>query len=275
VSYLTGQHHLSVTKACKALKLSRSSYYRPLWDKPSYDEPVVTALNRAVVKNGRWGFWKCFSWMQSQGYQWNHKRVYRVYCELRLNLPRRTKKRLPKREAKPLTVPSVPNHMWSLDFMHDTMANGRRFRTLNVLDEGVRECLSIEVDTSLPAARVIRVLEQLKSWRGLPQQLRLDNGPEFIAESLVSWCRSHDIHLAYIQPGKPNQNAYIERFNRTFRYEVLDAHIFENLEQVRDIAWEWIQQYNEERPHDALGRIPPSVFRRRITAGNSTLELSP
>lgn len=254
--------------------MSRSGYYKKPQDKIAHDGEVINVLNEVVAKHSRWGFRKCFDWMRLQGYPWNHKRVYRVYCEMKLNLPRRAKKRLPKRVKQPIAVKRTPDIMWSLDFMHDTLANGRRFRTLNIMDEGVRECLSIEVDTSLPAERVVRALEQLKSWRGLPQQIRVDNGPELMATSLVNWCQRNSVKLAYIQPGKPTQNAYIERFNRTFRHEVLDAHIFEDLDQVRDLAWEWMREYNEERPHEALGRIPPTLFRKQLTAGVSTSKLS-
>lgn len=265
---------LSVKRACEALRLTRSAYYRPVRDRAVEDAPVVEGLNQVVAKNGRWGFWKCYDRLRLDGQLWNHKRVHRIYKAMKLNLPRRTKKRIPARIQQPLEVVRQPNIMWSMDFMHDALYQGRRFRTLNVLDEGVRECLAIEVDTSLTAERVIRVLEQLKAGRGLPRQIRVDNGPELIADKLADWCKANHVELVYIQPGKPTQNAYIERFNRTFRYEVLDAHLFDNLEQVREISWNWLRCYNEERPHDALGGIPPSHFRKQVTAENSTNNLS-
>jgi putative transposase len=168
-----------------------------------------------------------------------------------------------------------PNAVWAVDFMSDTLYGGRRFRTFNLLDEGVREVLAIEVDTSLPAERVVRVLEQVVAWRGQPQALRLDNGPEFLADQFAVWCADRGIGLRYIQPGKPNQNAFVERFNRTFRHEVLDAYVFESLDQVREITAEWMREYNEERPHDTLDGIPPSEFRIQQTAGSSPLPLSP
>ena len=134
----------------------------------------------------------------------------------------------------------------------------------------MREALAIEIDTSLPAQRVVRVLEQLAEWRGLPDQIRVDNGPELIAEVLVNWCEARSVTLAHIQPGKPNQNAYIERFNRTYREEVLNAHLFESLDEVREMTWEWMIQYNEERPHESLGGIPPSQYRRNLTGEFTT-----
>jgi putative transposase len=142
-----------------------------------------------------------------------------------------------------------------------------------VIDEGVRECLAIEVDTSLRAERVVRVLEHLKQWRGTPRVIRLDNGPELTSVQLQAWCESNGVELRFIQPGKPNQNAFIERFNRTFRSEVLNAYLFDNLEQVREVSWWWMVAYNEERPHDALGGLPPSTFRKRLRAETSTFEL--
>ena len=171
-------------------------------------------------------------------------------------------------------MPAQPNKVWSLDFVHGTLYVGRRFRTLNVKDEGMREALAIEVDTSLPAARVVRVLDQIKSWCGIPEAIRCDNRPELLSDAFRSWCEENDVEIKYIQPGKPNQNAFIERFNRTFRSEVLSAYLFEDLDQVRQIAWEWMIEYNEERPHDALGKIPPRAFREKVEAGNSSYKLS-
>ena len=158
--------------------------------------------------------------------------------------------------------------------MSDALYVGRRFRTLNVMDEGMREALAIEIDTSLPGERVVRVLERLCNWRGKPQAIRCDNGPELTSQAVVDFCQEADIALRYIQPGKPNQNAYIERFNRTYRNEVLNCYLFENLEQVREITADWLISYNERRPHEALGDLPPTVFRERQTAENSNYELS-
>ena len=225
----------------------------------------MTALLAVVEQQGRWGFWKCFDRLRLDGHAWNHKRVHRVYCALRLNLPRRTKRRVPTRLRQPLVAPSTLNGIWALDFMEDALYGGRRFRTLNVLDEGNREALAIEIGTSIPAARVVRVLEQLLSIYGRPEALRLDNGPELTAQVLTDWCQQQAIALRYIQPGKPDQNAFIERFNRTYREEVLDAYVFASLAEVQAITDEWLRTYNEYRPHDSLGRIPPTRFLSRPT----------
>jgi putative transposase len=197
---------------------------------------------------------------------------YRAQLEARS--PRRTKKRLPIRLRQPLTVVPQPNTVWAVDFMSDTLYGGRRFRTLNILDEGVREGLAIEIDTSLPAERVVRVLDQVVAWRGRPQALRLDNGPELLADRFITWCAERGIELRYIQPGKPDQNAFIERFNRTYRTEVLNAYVFESLDQVREISAEWLQSYNEERPHDALAGLPPAKYRAQLEARSSPLIVS-
>ena len=177
------------------------------------------------------------------------------------------------RERCPLTVLPIANHSWSLDFMHDTLNCGKRSRTLNVLDEGVRECLDIEIDTSLPAPRVVRVLERSGEWRGLPKQLRLDNGPELVSSLLAELCQRNYIEMIHIQPGKPNQNAFIERFNRSFRNEVLNLHLFSTLQQVREIAWEWMNDYNQQRPHEALNNMTPTAYREKISANFSILQL--
>ena len=173
-----------------------------------------------------------------------------------------------------MEVMAAPNQSWSIDFMSDSLYCGRRYRTLNVLDEGVREALGIEIDTSLPADRVIRALEQIADWRGLPKAIRCDNGPELIAQGFLDWCQKRKIELLHIQPGKPNQNAYIERFNRTYRNEVLDAYLFEDLDQVREITHEWLMEYNEQRPHDSLGGLPPTLYKLKLETNNSTSVLS-
>jgi putative transposase len=274
VNQLVSEGGLSVQRACRAVNLSRAAYYRPETDVAARDAAVIEAFNELVAKHGRWGFWKCHDRMRLDGRPWNHKRTWRVYCAMNLNLPRRTKKRL-IRPMQPLDAPSMPNEIWSLDFMSDCLYRGRRFRTLNVLDEGVREALAIEIDTSLPAPRVVRTLEQLEAWRGLPKAIRLDNGPELTSQEFTEWCDGKGIELRFIQPGKPNQNPFIERFNRSYRTEVLNGWVFESLDQVREITHDWLRSYNEERPHDALGNLPPALFRERLLARrNSTSELS-
>lgn len=204
------------------------------------------------------GFWKSYHRLRRKGNTWNHKRVYRVYTSMKLNIRRRAKKRLPARAKQALFQPSAMNQTWSIDFMTDSLWDGRRFRLLNVIDDFNREILAIEVDTSLPALRVIRVLEKLELLRGLPQMIRVDNGPEFISDKLDLWCRTKNIQLAFIQPGKPMQNGFVERFNGSMRKELLNAYVFRTLSEVRIMTDKWRLDYNHNRPHDALGNRTPN-----------------
>ncbi len=174
-----------------------------------------------------------------------------------LNIRRRAKKRLPARVKQKLFQPDEPNQVWSLDFMSDSLWDGRSFRLLNVIDDFNRQVLWIEADTSLPALRVLRVLEQLKEARGLPDMIRVDNGPEFISHKVDRWCKEHNITLAYIQPGKPTQNGYVERLNGSLRTEILNAYVFRTLEEVRAKTRWWMNDYNRHRPHTTFGYKTP------------------
>jgi putative transposase len=266
IAQLVGAHQMSVVRACHVARLARAAWYRPPRDRLERDRPVVEALTAQVDQNTRWGFWKLFDRLHNLGYPWNHKRVYRVYCALRLNRARRTKRRVPRRPRVPLVALPQLNQTWALDFMRDTLYDGRVFRTLNVLDQGNREGLAIEVGFSLPSRRVIGLLEELVALHGAPATLRMDNGPEFLALRLTDWAERRGIGLDFIQPGKPAQNAFIERFNQTYRTEVLDANVFTSLAEVRAITTDWLRRYNTERPHDSLGRVPPLTFLPRPTS---------
>lgn len=258
VEYAIASHQMSERQACVMLNLSRSVYrYKA---KPSDDEELREQLLSLASRKPRWGFQKMFAYLKNQGRSWNHKRVRRVYRVLGLNIRVKPKKRLPVRNPQPLVAPAEANICWSLDFMHDSLVNGRTIRTLNIIDEFNREGLWIEVDTSIPAARVVRVLDMLALWRGYPKQLRLDNGPELISQTLADWAAEHDVALAFIQPGKPAQNAFIERFNRTYREAVLDAYLFHTVAEVQAITEDWLEEYNAIRPHVALGDVPPYQY---------------
>jgi putative transposase len=208
VDYLVGEEELPITQACGCVGLSRAAYYRKPMDYAKRDAPVVDVLNQIVAKHGRWGFGLCFSLIRNKWYLSNHKRVWRVYKDMRLHLPRRTKRRLPKLPKQPLIAPTEKNITWALDFMHGSLYYGKPFRTLKIIDESNREILGIEIDTGLPAGRVIRTLEQLREIYGLPQSIRLDNGPEPRSAVLSEWYEEKGIELRYIQPGKPSQNAF-------------------------------------------------------------------
>ncbi|WP_423825875.1 IS3 family transposase [Salmonella enterica] len=275
--HLVYQGLLSIAKACRLTGLSRRSWYRPdpKQNRLKRDQPIVDALNTIIQDStrSRWGFWKCFHRLRLDGNLWNFKRVWRIYCAMNLNQKRRTKKRLPERNPAPLAVPAKANYSWSFDFMSDALYSGTRFRVLNIIDEGTREALDIVVDTSLPATRVVRVLEQLKEERGVPRMIRVDNGSEMTSSAFTKWCENNHVRICYIEPGKPNQNAYIERFNRSYRTEVLNPHLFSSLAQVRELSWAWMLSYNEERPHESLGNLPPSEFKKQLTEKVSSYEL--
>lgn len=260
-------------RSCDCVGLSESAWYRPPLDWTVRDAELIGALGRLVEERPSRGFWKCRAFLRRSDPQWNHKRIYRVYKAMQLNLRRKARKRLPKRQRAALYVPRLPDTVWSVDFMSDALACGRRFRTFNVVDDFNREALHIEVDTSINSSRLVRIFEQLKHNHGLPQVIRSDNGPEFLGEVFTAWAKANGVALQYIQPGKPNQNAYIERFNRTFREDILDQHLFVRLADVREAAWWWMLEYNEQRPHDSLDGMTPIEFRQHH-AENSTLELS-
>ena len=167
------------------------------------------------------------------------------------------KKRMVRIKPEPLAVPEVLNQTWSMDFMHDQLQDGRSYRLFNVIDDFNREALSIEADFSLPSERVIRSLEQIIEWRGKPRMLRCDNGPEYVGGVLLTWAREQGINLQYTQPGRPQQNAYVERFNRTVRYDWLTQYLFESISEVQEYATRCAWTYNNERPNRALGGITP------------------
>ena len=236
------------------------------------DCELVKALSTLAEKKPGLGFWKLYRRLRRQGHAWNHKRVYRIYGLLKLSLRQRVRKRISTRDPMPLSVPRQPNQLWSADFMSDVLDHGSRFRTFNVLDDFNREILAIEVDSSLSSERLVRVFEQLKAERGLPQILRTDNGLEFLGTVFVNWCNQQGIHINYIQAGKPKQNAFIERFNRSYRTEVLDTWAFRNLNEVREMTWAWMLEYNEERDHDSLGGLTPAETLKQARV--STYKLS-
>lgn len=256
---------VSIRLACEAFGISETCYR---YQAKLSDENAEIAdwLLRLTQSQRNWGFGLCFLHLRNvKGFQWNHKRVYRIYRELELNLRIKPKKRLVRETPQPLAVPATINETWSMDFMHDQLQDGRSYRLLNILDDCNREGLVIEADFSLPAERVIRCLNQLIEWRGKPQCIRCDNGPEYISAQVVGWAEKQGVELAYIQPGNPQQNAYIERYNRTVRYDWLNQHLFETLEEVQDYATVWLWTYNHERPNMAIGGVTPKQRLAQLT----------
>ncbi|NMX73778.1 IS3 family transposase [Pseudomonas sp. WS 5532] len=247
----------SIRLACLAFLVSITCYrYQPRL--ASENAEIADHLIRLTHNQRNWGFGLCFLYLRNvKGYRWNHKRVYRIYRELELNLRIKPRKRIVREKPEPLAVPEASNQCWSMDFMHDQLSDGRSFRVFNLIDDFNREALSMEIDFSLPAERVVRALDQVIEWRGKPQTIRSDNGPEFISAKLTGWAEKQGIRLEYIQPGNPQQNAYVERYNRTVRYDWLGHYLFESIAEVQNYGTNWIWTYNHERPNMALEGITP------------------
>jgi len=257
--WLLSNHGICVRVACETACVSESCFrYSP---KLSNDNILIADwLLRLTQTHKRWGFGLCFLYLRNvKRFSWNHKRVYRIYRELELNLRIKPRRRLKRDKPDALGTATAINQVWSMDFMSDSLADGRLLRTFNVVDDYSREALGIDVDLPLPSERVIRSLEQIIEWQGKPAAIRCDNGPEYIAQKLIDWANKNQITLMYIQPGKPTQNAYVERFNRTVRHEWLDLHNFESVEQAQYLATRWQWTYNNERPNSAVGGIPPAT----------------
>lgn len=249
---------ISIRMACDIFTISQTCFRYVATRRPENDR-IADWLLRLTTTHRTWGFGLCYLYLRNvKGFPWNHKRVYRIYRELELNLRIKPRARLSRQTPEPLTVPAHKNDVWSMDFMHDQLVDGRSVRLFNVIDDFNREVLGIEIDFSLPAERVIRALTQIVQWRGRPAVIRCDNGPEYLSAALVTWARTWQIQLHYIQPGKPQQNAYIERFNRTVRYEWLSQYDWTTLDALQDFATRWMWHYNHERPHMALDGMTPT-----------------
>ena len=263
-------HKISIRLACELFQLSETCFrYKRQRD----DENALIAdwLIRLTSTWRNWGFGLCYLYLRNvKGFKWNHKRVYRIYKDLELNLRIKPKQRLAREKPEAPMVPTKINEVWSMDFMHDQLLNQKSYRLFNVIDDHNREGLAMEVDLSLPSERVIRALDQLIEWRGKPKTIRCDNGPEYISHKLKQWAQERHINLLYIQPGNPQQNAYIERFNRTVRYDLLNQDIFSTIKEVQDKVTNWLWHYNNERPNMALGGITPRQKINDLTYNLST-----
>ena len=238
--------------------LSKAGFYHK--SKPRDDSEIITSLNKNVELHPQEGFWLSYHRFRNQGFKWNHKRVFRIYQSMGLSMRRKKKKRLPARIKETLRVPEKMNDTWSIDFMSDALNNKRKFRSFNIMDDYNREALHVEIEYSFPSRRVVYILNRLTKKLGVPRKIRMDNGPEFIAHILQNWAKQKNIDFHYIQPGKPTQNAFIERLNRTFRETVLDAYLFEDLMEVRKEAEKWMEDYNNYRPHKSLGHKSPKQY---------------
>lgn len=273
VEFACSNFPMSLRRACGLMQIQMSSYYYR--HRPRPDEALRAALKEAAAKRRRWGYRMLAVLMERQGFKDNIKRIYRVYREEKLQVKiRRRRKTARWRGDKPLPA-TRPNERWSMDFMSDQLANGRTIRVFNVVDDFTRQCLAMEVDTSLNGVRVTRVLDRLVARHGHPQRIVMDNGPEFTGKALDRWAWEHRVQLAFIEPGKPVQNAFVESFNGTCRNECLNESWFLSLADARTIIENWRVDYNNQRPHSSLGGRTPSEFATAIqtitpsAAGNS------
>lgn len=259
----------SVRLICEAFQVAKSQYYyRPVLSEEN--TLICQWLVQITEANKRWGFGLCFLYLRNvMDFTWNHKRVYRLYKELELNMRIKPRKRLTREVPDRLSVPQAPNEVLSMDFMHDGECSSGKLKSFNVIDDYNREALCVHVDTKLGSAEVIEQLGYLIETRGAPKEIRCDNGPEYISRAFTEWAHKQGIKVRYIQPGKPTQNAYIERFNRTCREELLNMHCFQSKEQAQLYATQWMYKYNHQRPHTALGGWPPKMYAPQASSSTS------
>ena len=250
------EYEVSIARACRLMDIHRSYFY---YQEKKDDSEVEEAIRKAS-EHGE-GFWKVFNLLRKEGKKWNHKKVYRVYKDMHFEKRVTLKKRLPARVKNPLEQPTEFNVTWSMDFVSDVLECGRKFRVLNIIDDSDRVCVAQIVSMSFPASRVVKALEEVIWTAGKPRNIRCDNGPEFIAKEFQEWCEGNGIRILYTQPGCPTQNGYIERYNGTYRRAILDQYIFKTIGQVREKTDEWIDFYNNKRPHESLDNMTPMEYR--------------
>jgi putative transposase len=252
-------HGLSERRACRLVGMARTSCrYEP--QRLEQEEKLKARLRTLAGERRRFGYRRLAVLLRREGWAVNHKRVYRLYRQEGLGVRRRKRKRIGAGERQPLAIPTQQNERWSMDFVSDALTDGRKFRSLNIVDDFNRECLAAEVDTSITGTRVVRVLERLRERRGLPQILVMDNGPEFAGQAVDVWAYEQGVKLHFIEPGKPVQNAFIESFNGKMRDECLNEHWFLSLGEARETIEAWRKDYNEVRPHTSLGNRTPQEF---------------
>ena len=264
------EHHLSERRACRLVGLSRDSYRHP----PVVDDATRELAGRIVESahvRRRFGYRRIHDLLRPEFPAVNHKRVYRLYSAANLAVRKRKKARRPPQERVPLQLATSVNAVWSMDFVSDSLANGRRLKCLTVADDFSHECVDITVDCGISGEYVTRLLDRAAVFRGYPAAVRTDNGPEFTSRAFIAWTIKHRVRHLLIQPGKPMQNGYIESFNGKFRDECLNEHWFQTLSQARAVIADWRRDYNEVRPHGTIGRIPPAEFaaRHRRLAGDA------
>lgn len=262
-------HDLSERRACGLVEITRRSFRRRL--APDHNRELRERLRALAEERRRWGCPLLYRVLRREGWRVNHKRVERLYHQEGLSLRRRRRRKRPSHLRVVRPLPIGANLAWAMDFIHDSLWSGRRFRAFAVIDEWSRESLAIEVDVSLTGERVKRVLERLRLARGLPATIQLDNGPEFTSRVLDKWADDNHVQLQFIEPGKPIQNAFIESFNSRLREECLNEHAFVSLDDARRTIEQWRRRYNSERPHSSLGYLSPEEF----ASGNKPIRSEP
>ena len=253
---------ISERRACRLVGLARTTLRRTVVEAPDTTSLKTRIIDLAHARR-RFGYRRIHDLLRREGVQANHKKVYRLYREAALSVRKRRRRKAVMVDRQALQVPTGPNEIWSIDFVMDALANGRRIKCLTIVDDFTRECLDIAVDYGISGGYVARVLEAIGQFRGLPRAIRTDQGPEFTSRALDRWAYACGVDLKLIAAGKPTQNAYIESFNGKFRDECLNDHYFNNLEHARALIGAWRRDYNEARPHSAIGRMPPAEFAAR------------
>lgn len=261
VRHLQEQHGFSQRRACRTTRCNRKTAAHIL--KRPDDGALRFRLKELAQEQVRWGYKMLCGTLRFEGWKVNHKKVYRLYKEEKLELRRKGKKRLKSELRGEVQKPTASNHLWTMDFVSDALSDGRSFRTLNLVDAYTRQCLAIETDTSLGGERVVRVLDEVVAKRGQPQVIQIDNGPEFRSKVLDVWACRNGVKLDFIEPGKPTQNGLIESFNGRFRDECLNQEWFFSLHEARQLIEGWRVSYNSKRPHSSLGYLPPDVWAQK------------
>jgi putative transposase len=258
VGFLVSELGLSERWSCRIVGLTRSvQQYRP---KPRDDEAVIDRMKILASENRRYGYLRLHAMLRREGLVANRKRTWRLYVEQGLQVRAKKRRKLPRRDRVPAQVPERPMQRWSMDFVGDQLADYRRFRVLNFVDDHSRLCPGQIVDVSISGARIARFLDDLALRLGLPEEIVLDNGPEGTSRAMFDWSERTGVRLRFIEPGKPVQNAFVESFNGKFRDECLNLHWFRSLRHAREEVARWRAHYNTERPHSALGYLSPKEF---------------
>lgn len=270
IEYLNEEKALSVRKSCRLVNLNRKSYK---YVSRKNDEYLAGKINYWAQKKKNYGYRRIHTLLKREGEKVNHKKVYRIYKQENLSVRKSKRKKIKAMKRENILTPIIPNQLWAMDFVSDSLACGRKFRTLNVIDVFTRQCLAIEVDTSLSGARVARVLDETIRKYGKPMAIRIDNGSEFTSKAFDAWAYQNKVGLDFIQPGRPTQNGFIESFNDKFRNECLNEHWFLTLEEARVLIEEFRQDYNDFRPHSSLNNLTPNEFLDKFKSENTNSKL--